>query len=266
MLRLPRSPARIEPHLVAAVAHALGRGPAVGAAVLRACSRANLTFHRDYVRLARGAGRPPAPPAWPGAEAFLRTLRADGRPVVLATLHGGSYLSDLLSLAGPLAWLGRVTAIRRERGNPAEAGLIDAFARAGLRVELVRTREHPARAALRALGRGEHVLLLYDVPPSFDLGRTLEVPFLGDSARLPAGPAALARRAGALLWPFAVTGGPARCLEHGGVLAPGVDVDVAAATRQLARFAERRILAEPARWLLWHHLPAFRPPPCVESA
>jgi lauroyl/myristoyl acyltransferase len=185
---------------------------------------------------------------------------------VLATLHTGTYLSDLLSLAEPLRWLGRVTAIRRERGNPAEAGLVDAFRRAGVAVELVRTRERPARAALRALHRGDHVLLLYDVPPSFDLGRTLAVPFLGAPGHFPAGPAALARRAGALLWPFVVTGGPGRRLEHGGVLAPGVDVGIEAATRHLARFAERRILAEPERWLLWHHLPAFRSAPSVESA
>ena len=266
MLRVPRSPARVDPRLATAVAHALGRGPAVAAAVLRACGRANVAFHRDYARLARGPGRLPAPPAWPEADAFLRALRADGRPVVLATLHVGTYLSDLLSLARPLAWLGRVTVIRRERGNPAEAGLLEAFRRTGLPVELVRTREQPARAALRALHRGEHVLLLYDVPPTFDLGRTLEVPFLGAPGQLPAGPAALARRGGALLWPFAVTGGRGRRLVHGGVLAPGVDVEAAAATRQLARFAERRILAEPERWLLWHHLPAFRPPPSVESA
>jgi lauroyl/myristoyl acyltransferase len=266
MLRLPPFPVGVDPLLVDAVAHALGRGPAEAAAVLRTCGRANVTFHRDYARLARGPRRLPAPPAWPEAEPFLRALRHDGRPLVLATLHAGTYLSDLLSLARPLAWLGRVTAIRRERGNPAEAGLLEAFRRAGLRVELVRTRERPARAALRALRRGEHVLLLYDVPPTFDLGRTFEAPFLGARGRFPAGPAALARRAGALLWPFAVTGGPGRRLVHGDVLAPGVDADIAAATRQLARFAERRILAEPERWLLWHHLPAFRPPPSVESS
>jgi lauroyl/myristoyl acyltransferase len=252
--------------LVAAVAHALGRGPTVAAAVLRACARANVAFHRDYGRLARRPERLPAPPAWPGADPFLRALRADGRPVVLATLHAGTYLSDLLSLARPLAWLGRVTAIRRERGNPAEAGLLEAFRRAGLAVELVRTREQPARAALRALRRGEHVLLLYDVPPTFDLGRTLPAPFLGAPAHFPAGPATLAGRAGALLWPFAVTGGPDRRLVHGGVLAPGLDTGIEAATRALARFAERRILAEPERWLLWHHLPAFRLPPTVGSS
>ncbi|MEE4361993.1 MAG: hypothetical protein V2I63_10770 [Pseudomonadales bacterium] len=240
-----------------AIAFALGCGPRGARRILRQTIRANARFRRDYVRLARASRVRPHPPAWPEQSHFEALVRSDGRPLVLATLHLGNYLSNLLALAGPLAWLRRVTVIRRERGNPLEAPMLAHFARQGLELRVERSRDHPARAALRALRRGDHLLLLYDVPPSFDVGRTVEVPFFGATGHFPAGPAALAAAGNALLWPMALRGDRVLRLEAHPLMTPGHGLGIDAATRHLARFAETQILADPDAWLLWGHVAGF---------
>ena len=239
-------------------ARALGCSRREGRSVIRSMYAANRRFQQDYRRLAM-ARRPRLPDIyWPGEQSFRDAVARDGRPMVLATLHLGNYASALLGLAPRLAWLRRVTVLRRPRVNALEQPLLAQAAAHGLAVTVARAGEHPARAALRALRRGDHVLLLYDVPPAFDIGRTFDVPFLGAPAAFPAGPAMLARAGNALLWPFACND------SHRGLTLTGLDpltistvADLYPATARLARFAERRILEAPGEWLLWAHLPAI---------
>lgn len=266
-----RSPAPLpSAALPALVSRALGVDRAIGRRVLRASLAANVRFQRDYDRLARrmadphrgpSARRPAeAAPAldWPAAAVWSRALEADGRPLLLATLHLGCYLSALLALADHLRWLGRITVIRRQRDGPREHDAQLHFERLGLEVAVVRTRDHPARAALRALRRGEHALLLFDVPPSFDTGRTVAVPFFGRPAHMASGPAQLAAHAGALLWPFAMPMIDGRLrMRTREPLVPDSRASCRAATHALARFAEDCILETPEQWLLWAQLPAL---------
>lgn len=251
-------PPSAPPALTTLVSRALGVDQTGARRVLRASRAANRRFQHDYDRLARTPAAVPPALDWAGATVWSRALKADGRPLILATLHLGCYLSALLALADHLRWLGRITVIRRRRDDPREHDAQLNFLRIGLELVVVRTRDHPARAALRALRRGEHVLLLYDVPPGFDVGRTEAAPFLGLPAHMASGPAQLAAHADALLWPFAIPmiDGTLR-MRTREPLAPGTKAACQAATRALARFAEDCILEAPEQWLLWTHLPAL---------
>ncbi|MCC5885923.1 MAG: hypothetical protein JJT88_05755 [Gammaproteobacteria bacterium] len=126
----------------------------------------------------------------------------------------------------------------------------------GLELRIAHAQQHPGRTALRALHRGEHVLLLYDVPPSFDVGRTVAASLLGQPAALPAGPALLCRAGNALLWPFCVVpAGRDLRLRDQPPFPVQDSAEVEPAIRSLARFAESVILSAPGQWLLWAHLP-----------
>lgn len=223
---------------------------------MRAMLRANQEFIRSSRQLA--SARPRALPTvlWPESESFRAAISHDGRPLLLATLHMGNYLQHLLALAPHLSWLGRVTLLRRVHDPRLEAPLLARAEAMGLELRIAHAHQHPGRAALRALNRGEHVLLLYDVPPSFDVGRTVTASLLGYPAALPAGPAILCRAAHALLWPFCVVPAGRDLRLHSCDPFPvHASSDVEPATRCLARFAESVILSAPGQWLLWAHLP-----------
>lgn len=237
-------------------AAALGCNRSEAVRIMQAMLRANQTLIHQSRRLSQG--RPPRLPAltWAGAEAFRSAVSRDGRPLLLATLHLGNYLHHLLALAPHLSWLGRVTLLRRTRDVQLEAPLLAWAESLGLQLRLLHSGEHPGRTALRALQQGEHVLLLYDIPPSFNVGRTVKTTLLGYPAALPAGPALLCRATGALLWPFCVMPEGRRLILESLDPFPVISNEaVEAVTRALARFAESTILAAPGQWLLWAHLP-----------
>lgn len=223
---------------------------------MRAMLRANLAFIHDSRRLASARQHRLPKVTWPESEAFRSAVSSDGRPLVLATLHMGNYLHHLLALAPSLTWLGRVTLLRRLPDPKLEAPLLAWARNIGLELCVAHTGDHAGRTALRALRQGDHVLLLYDVPPSFDIGRTLIASLLGHPAALPAGPALLCRAGNALLWPFCVMKEGRNLRLHSQDPFPvNAAADIARATRDLARFAESAILAAPEQWLLWAHLP-----------
>lgn len=240
---------------VALMSAAMGCRQKEARRVWHACVRANRALQRDADRLARPDARLPEL-SWPGADSFGAAVAADGRPLILATLHLGNYLSHLLALAPHMPWLGQVVALRRTEPHASEQGLLQHFARRGLKVTLVRSGGRPARTALRALASGHHVLLLYDVPPAFDVGRTHHVDWLGRPGQLPAGPAMLARASGALLWPLCFRPDERGTLQlrHAN---PLVVEDPEQATRRLAGLGQRWILEQPRSWLLWGHLHDF---------
>lgn len=241
------------------VARALGLASNQARKVLQASRRANRQLHRFGRNLA--PARPHLPVLnWPAAAAFDEALAASDRPFLLATLHMGNYLASLLALAPLLPSLGRVTALRRIAAPALENRLQALFTERGLQIRMIHTGRHPARTALQALRRGEHVLLLYDVPPSFDLGRCHEVTWLGQPGRLAAGPAMLARAGNAWLWPFALT--PAASGQT--VLMQSADPVLVRnrsaehhATCQLAGLAGDWIQQAPEAWLLWDYLGDF---------
>lgn len=237
-------------------AAALGCNRREGVRVMQAMLRAN----QDFIRLSRSLAcpRPPRLPTvhWPESEVFRSAVSQDGRPLLLATLHMGNYLQHLLALAADLAWLQRVTLLRRLPDPSIEAPLIARAQSFGLELRVAHTGRHAGRSALRALKQGEHVLLLYDVPPSFGIGHTVTTHMLGHPAALPAGPALLCRAGDALLWPFCVV--PERhrlCMHSRDPFPVRSAAEVEPAIRNLAHFAESAILAAPEQWLLWAHLP-----------
>ena len=223
---------------------------------MQAMLRANLEFNHHSRRLSRPRMHALPTVHWPGAETFRAAVSRDGRPLLMATLHMGNYLHHLLALAPQLTWLGRVTLLRRSENPALEASLLAHASDLGLELRVAHTGQQAGRTALRALGQGEHVLLLYDVPPSFDIGRTVTTTLLGHRAALPAGPALLCRSGNALLWPFCVVPEGRNFVLHQRDPFPVCSAaEVEPATRKLARFAESAILARPEKWLLWAHLP-----------
>lgn len=237
-------------------AAALGCNRREGVRVMRAMLRANRDFIRHSRRLAGPRSYTLPAMNWPGSESFRSAVSQDGRPLLLATLHMGNYLHHLLALAPHLAWLERLTLLRRIPDQSIETALLAKAKSVGLELRVAHTGRHAGRTALRALERGEHVLLLYDVPPSFDIGRTVAASLLGHLAALPAGPALLCRASDALLWPFCVV--PERqglVLHYRDPFPVRSAAEVEPAIHHLARFAESAILAAPEQWLLWAHLP-----------
>jgi KDO2-lipid IV(A) lauroyltransferase len=103
-------------------------------------------------------------------------------------------------------------------------------------------------------------------------GAGVEVEFFGEVTMLPAGPATLALRTGAVLLPIAIYDHPGGC--HGVVRPPVVAQregrlrdDVARVTRTLAAELEVLIAAEPEQWhLLQPNWPSDREDSACESA
>ncbi len=126
----------------------------------------------------------------------LHAALAEGQGVILAGPHIGGWevvvpvpateLDVPLAVLATDDWLAwAIDGIRR---------------RAGLEVEYVSAGPRPL---IRRLRRGEVILMFADIVPDPGV-RTIAVRFLDGVARLPAGPAALARIAGAVIVPLAV--------------------------------------------------------------
>jgi KDO2-lipid IV(A) lauroyltransferase len=107
---------------------------------------------------------------------------------------------------------------------------------------------------LRTLRAGGLVGLLCDRDI---VGNGVEVEFFGERTTLPAGPATLALRTGAVLLPAAVYGGPGR--DHTGVILPPVAAertgrlraDVTRVTQEVAHQLEYLIRRAPEQWYLF---------------
>jgi lauroyl/myristoyl acyltransferase len=110
------------------------------------------------------------------------------------------------------------------------------------------------KAVLSALGRNEIVCLLCDR----DLQRTgVPVTFFGEGTTLPAGPATLGLRTGAVVLPTAVYFTGRRRIAHFGLVRPPLDTertstslreDVARVTQDLASELESLIRRAPSQW------------------
>jgi lauroyl/myristoyl acyltransferase len=194
---------------------------------------------------------------WEHAEDGL----AAGRGVIMALPHlggwewGGFWLAEVK---------GRPTTAVVESLEPPE--LFDWFAelRRALGMTVVPLGPGAGQAVLRALKANHIVTLVSDR----DLdGSGVEVEFFGERTSLPAGPATLALRTGAVLLPVAVYYRDGR---HHGVIRPPIPVaregrlrdDVARITQALAVELEDLVRAAPDQWHLmqpnWPSDPGYR--------
>ncbi len=186
----------------------------------------------------------------------LDAALAAGRGAVLALPHSGNWE---ISGAWLVAHSGPFTTVA-ERLKP--ESLFDRFVdfREGLGMEVLALtggERPPFDVLAERLRQNRAVCLLADR----DLSRRgVEVEFFGETAKMPAGPALLARRTGApLLAVHAYFAGD----DWGNTISPPLDVGgpdddptaaVAAATQQLADHFARRIVEHPADWHMLQRL------------
>ncbi|MGH2354863.1 MAG: lysophospholipid acyltransferase family protein [Chloroflexota bacterium] len=187
-----------------------------------------------------------------GWEAFERALAA-GRGLVLATAHFGRFelMTHYLGQRGV-----RLT-LPVERLQP--PALFDLLCRLRRRPTFTLVAaDLGLRPCLRALQRGEAVVLFADWDST---GHGVTVQFCGLPARLPAGPALIAVRAGVPLFVgFNLLGGsggrlraliePPLPVERTGDL----EADVQRVTQLMATALERHIRRHPGRWVMFHDL------------
>ena len=175
---------------------------------------------------------------------------AAGRGVILALPHLGGW-----EYAG--AWVAKVKENRLlvvvEPVEPPELFEWFVRVRAAMGMDVVALGPKAASASLRALRDNWLLALVCDR----DLkGDGVEVEFFGEKTTMPAGPAMLALRAGAVIVPVAVYFRPQG--GHHAVVRPPLDTtrhgsvrdDVARITQQLATELEVLIAAEPQQWHL----------------
>ncbi|XOV88608.1 MAG: hypothetical protein ACFHX7_01720 [Pseudomonadota bacterium] len=183
-------------------------------------------------------------------------INRSSRGVVVTTLHGGDYLLALLRLRLALGNRRRILVVRKKAPSKLEKAVFDRIGQ-GTDLEVVRHEEKRAIRLVRALRQGHLVVALFDLPASY--GPTAEVSLLGQSMHLVRGPAELAVLGEADIIPMvAWRNGP---LPHMACLPPLRPAAVETACRQLAEIATGYILAQPAQWQHWFHIPEMLAPP-----
>lgn len=217
-----------------------------------------LRSYRSYARYWVEGARLPTTPASEVAQrlvldwgfAHLEEAFASGKGVLLALPHlgswewGGAYLA---SEGHPMTSIA-------ERVEPAR--LFDWFVeqRAAMGLHIVPLGDDAGKQALRVLRDGGLVGLVSDRDIS---GNGVAVEFFGERTTLPAGPATIALRTGAVLLPAAVYNGPRS--YHCGVVTAPLDTarrgsfreDVARITQELAHCFERLVSRAPEQWHLY---------------
>ncbi|MGH8912679.1 MAG: phosphatidylinositol mannoside acyltransferase [Acidimicrobiia bacterium] len=176
----------------------------------------------------------------------LRQARDAGRGAVLALPHLGNWeVSALIAVDLPIPLLAVAERLANRR-------ITEWFTRqrSMFDIEVVLTGRGSTRRLADALLDGKAVALLCDRDLS---GRGIEVEFFGERTTLPAGPAALAIKAGAPLIPIGVYFGPGpvhRAVIHPPLTFDEETINVAQLTQQLATEFEAIIGAAPSQWHL----------------
>ena len=184
---------------------------------------------------------------------------AAGKGVIMALPHVGSWEFGGAFLATQDM---PMTAVA-ERIEPPELFEFMVEQRAGMGLTIVPLGPSSGSSIISTLKRGGLVGLLSDR----DLvGNGVEVDFFGEKTTMPAGPATLALRTGAMLLTAVVYSGPGA--DHRAVIDPPLDTtrsgplrsDVNRLTQEIASRFEAMILQAPEQWHLFQPLwPADRP-------
>jgi KDO2-lipid IV(A) lauroyltransferase len=184
-----------------------------------------------------------------GWEHLVQGMEA-GKGVIMALPHIGSW-----EWGG--AWLALqgypMTSVAEPLKPPA---MYDWFVsqREAMGLTIVPLGADASRVLLRTLRAGKLVGLLCDRDVG---GNGIDVEFFGERTTMPAGPAMLALRTGAVVLPTAVYSGPG--LDHTAVIMPpvptertgGLRKDVARVTQLIARDLEHLIRRAPEQWHLF---------------
>lgn len=213
--------------------------------------------YRSYARYwVEGARLPATGPAevrrrlvLDGYERFLQAA-GSGRGVVVALPHVGSWEWGGAFLATD----GHPMVSVVERVEPPR--LFDWFRdqRRAMGLEIVPLGDEAGRTLLRVLRAGGVVGLVSDRDI---VGNGVEVEFFGERTTLPAGPATLALRTGALLLPAVIYSGPGS--DHHAIVTTPVETtrvaslrdDVARITQELAGRFEWMVRRAPEQWHLY---------------
>lgn len=213
--------------------------------------------YRSYARYwTEGARLPAAGPVevrrrlvLDGYERFVEAATS-GRGVVVALPHIGSWEWGGAFIAAD----GHPMTSVAERVEPPALFEWLLEQRRAMGIEIVPLDEGSGRTVLPVLRAGGVVGLLCDRDI---VGNGVAVDFFGERTTLPAGPATLALRTGAVLLPAVVYGGPGR-EHHAIVTAPvgtartgGLREDVARITQELARRFEWMVRRAPEQWHLY---------------
>ena len=192
-------------------------------------------------------------------EAIARAAAAEGRGVVMALPHVGSWEWGGAWLA--LEGMPMTAVVERVEPERLFEWFVDQRREMGLTA--VPLGEGSGSALLRALKNRAVVGLVSDR----DLvGNGVEVEFFGERTTLPGGAATLALRTGALLLPVIVYSGPGNW--HTGVVHPPLDTtrrgslraDIQRLTQELATCFEGFIRRQPEQWHLYQpNWPSDRP-------
>ncbi|MGD0312443.1 MAG: phosphatidylinositol mannoside acyltransferase [Acidimicrobiales bacterium] len=234
----------------------LDAGPADDALVHRWAHRSFRAYARYWVEGAR-LGR--TDPAEVEERTFVRGLEylvdgmAAGNGVIMALPHVGSWEYGGAFLATQDLPMTSVA----ERLEPPE--LFDFFVeqRAAMGLTIVPLDAHSGSALMSTLRRGGLVGLLSDRDVA---GNGVEVDFFGERTTMPAGPATLALRTGAVLVTGAVYSGPGS--DHRALVEPPLDTsrqgslraDVSRLTQQIATRFEGLIRRAPEQWHVFQPL------------
>lgn len=184
-------------------------------------------------------------------------------PIVLATIHMGSYLRGVAKLVQISPSDRRLSIIKMRERTRQEDLAYRHFERAGVEVNVIRLSDRPALRAREELRQGNALVIFFDAPPSFGTRRSAVVRFFDRGASFPAGPATLAILSGAVILPVVsyadADGRDILEIETPIVarLREGEDLERATARlmQELATRAERWIRRAPGEWLLWQTLP-----------
>jgi lauroyl/myristoyl acyltransferase len=213
--------------------------------------------YRNYARYwVEGARLPATSPAevrrrlvLDNYERFVEAAES-GRGVVVALPHIGSWEWGGAFIAAD----GHPMTSVAERVEPPE--LFEWFVeqRRAMGLEIVPLGEESGRTILRVLRSGGVVGLLCDRDI---VGNGVEVELFGERTTLPAGPATLALRTGAVLLPAVIYSGPGS--DHTAVVTTPVEAvrtarlrdDVGRITEELARRFEWMVLRAPEQWHLY---------------
>lgn len=296
-LRLPLR-ANLRPtfdaRLIEAVGVLTGEPRDRAAALLAHSLQGNKEFQRDYDALAAATPahlqRQLDSIALPQVDELQIALAERTRPLVIALVHAGNFVSGLLRLLPNIPAARDVLLIARPAPSSREMAVCAHAARLGTTIRILRLAERPLLPALQALREQAVVVVMCDVPPSFwraDTARQslAETTLFGHPAWLPEGPAALAVAARALILPVIchsargqrqircaplidaapMTGWPATAPASDAPVTPLRRAAVQRVHHALAATVESWLIRYREDWLLWHHLPSYFQPPAVNT-